>query len=245
MKFAADFRQIARNSLRGKWAIAVLVGLIAALLCGAELGGPELELELESNEFSAGLQIAGKTILSTKDLLGGTVFLNGGYLGMILVASLAAAVIWFVVGGAAQVGYARFNLELVDCRNPSYDPLFAYFRHWKTTTAARFLTALYTFLWSLLLVVPGVMAAYSYAMTPYIQAENPELPADRAITMSKQMMYGNRWRLFCLQFSFIGWSFLSTLTFGIGELWLRPYREAATAAFYREISGTWRAENEI
>lgn len=241
MKFAADFRQIARNSLRGKWTIAVLVGLIAALLCGAEMGGPELELELESNELSVGLQIAGKTILSTRD----TVFLNSGYLGMLLVAALAAAVIWFVVGGAAEVGYARFNLNLVDGREPSYEPLFAYFRHWKTTTAARFLSALYVFLWSLLLLVPGIMAIYSYSMTAYILAENPELPADRAITMSKQMMYGNRWRLFCMQFSFIGWALLSTLTFGIGELWLRPYRAAATAAFYREISGTWRAENEI
>ena len=245
MKYAADFRRIARDSLRGKWFIAVMVGLIAALLCGAELGGPELELKLESNELSAGLQIAGKTILSTDDLMGGTVFLNSGHLAMIMAASLALAVIWFVVGGAAEVGYARFNLELVDRRDLSYDPIFAYFRHWKTTTAARFLKALYVFLWSLLLVIPGIVAAYSYAMTPYIQAEHPELPADRAITMSRQMMYGHRWRLFCLQFSFIGWDILSAMTFGIGELWLRPYRMAATAAFYREISGTWRAENEI
>ena len=52
------------------------------------------------------------------------------------------------------------------------------------------------------------------------------------------MMSGNRWRLFCLQFSFIGWSILSALTLGIGGLWLTPYTQTATAAFYREISGT-------
>ena len=51
-------------------------------------------------------------------------------------------------------------------------------------------------------------------------------------------MEGNRWRLFCLEISFIGWAILSALTLGIGNLWLRPYTESATAAFYREISGT-------
>ena len=74
--------------------------------------------------------------------------------------------------------------------------------------------------------------------TDYILAEHPELTASEAIEQSKELMSGNRWRLFCLQFSFIGWRILSALTFGIGNLWLRPYEQAATAAFYREITGT-------
>lgn len=75
-------------------------------------------------------------------------------------------------------------------------------------------------------------------MTDYILAENPSLSASEAINQSKSMMSGNKWRLFCLEFSFIGWGFLAALTFGIGNLWLTPYRHAAEAAFYREISGT-------
>lgn len=74
-------------------------------------------------------------------------------------------------------------------------------------------------------------------MTDYILAEHPELTASEAIAQSKAMMEGNRWRLFCLQFSFIGWDILCALTLGIGNLALRPYRHAAEAAFYREISG--------
>ena len=98
---------------------------------------------------------------------------------------------------------------------------------------------MYIILWSLLFIIPGLAAAYSYSMTRYILAENPYMSADEAIARSKQMMYGNRWRLFCLHISFIGWSLLSTLlTFGIGELWLTPYRMTAEAAFYREVSGT-------
>ena len=75
-------------------------------------------------------------------------------------------------------------------------------------------------------------------MAPYILAENPDMTTREAIAASKEMMRGSRWRLFCLGFSFIGWSMLCILTLGIGNLWLRPYREAAQAAFYRDLSGT-------
>ena len=92
----------------------------------------------------------------------------------------------------------------------------------------------------MLFIIPGIIANYSYAMTGFILAEYPEMTAGEAIERSKEMMDGNRFRLFCLQLSFIGWSILCSFTFGIGNLWLRPYRQAATAAFYREISGTER-----
>ena len=75
-------------------------------------------------------------------------------------------------------------------------------------------------------------------MTEFILAEHPELTASEAIARSKEMMSGNRWCLFCLHFSFIGWDILSSLTLGIGNLWLRPYKQAANAVFSREISGT-------
>ena len=92
--------------------------------------------------------------------------------------------------------------------------------------------------------VAGIVAGYSYAMTGYILAEHPELSASEAIAQSKAMMEGNRWRLFCLQFSFIGWDVLCALTLGIGNLALRPYRHAAEAAFYRKLYGGTVPEDE-
>ena len=94
---------------------------------------------------------------------------------------------------------------------------------------------LYVFAWSLLFIIPGIIAGYSYAMTRYILAERPELTAQEALEHSRTMMAGNRWRLFCLQLSFIGWDILAALTLGIGNLWLNPYKQAATAAFYRDV----------
>ena len=116
--------------------------------------------------------------------------------------------------------------------------MFSYFDIWKTTALSRLLKSTYTFLWSLLFVIPGIVASFSYAMTDYILAEHPELTASEAINRSKEMMRGNRFRLFCLELSFIGWSILCLFTFGIGNLWLTPYKNAAKAAFYREVSGT-------
>ena len=89
---------------------------------------------------------------------------------------------------------------------------------------------------TILLVIPGLIMGYTYAMTDYILAEHPDMAPGEVMKGSKAMMEGNRWRLFCLQFSFIGWMLLSSLTFGLGNLALRPYQEAAYAAFYREVS---------
>ena len=100
-----------------------------------------------------------------------------------------------------------------------------------------FMMGLFVFLWTLLFVFPGIVAAYRYAMVPYLMAEFPELRVMEAIRESKRLMKGNKWRLFCLHFSFIGWDLLCTLTMGIGYLWLNPYRMVAETAFYMEVTG--------
>ena len=241
MKIAEDFRRIARNALTNKWFIAVAVGLVASILGGISGGGPEFKVNIDGSNISMNFNVAGQTIKSI-----GT---NGGVdsevgafilasLPIIIIASLFAAVIYFVLGSFIGVGYAKFNLNLVDKKNAAFETLFEYFTLWKTTTIARLLRALYVFLWSLLFIIPGIVAGFSYAMTDYILAEDPELTVDEAISQSKSIMMGNKWRFFCLQFSFIGWDILATLAFGIGHLWLTPYKQAAYAAFYREVSGT-------
>ena len=248
MRLAEDFRRIARNSLTNKWLIAVAVGLVASILGGIGSNGPEFKVNIDGSNIAMNFNMAGQTIYST-----GT---NGGInseigafilasLPIIITAALFMAVIYFVLGSFVGVGYAKFNLNLVDRNKASFENLFEYFSNWKTTTITRLLRALYTFLWSLFFIIPGIVAGFSYAMTEYILAENPELTPDEAIQASKSMMMGNRWRLFCLQFSFIGWDILATLAFGIGHLWLTPYKQAAYATFYREVSGTSYIIDEI
>jgi uncharacterized membrane protein len=97
------------------------------------------------------------------------------------------------------------------------------------------LVTLYTLLWMLLFIIPGIVKGYAYAMTPYVMNDRPDLDADDCIHESRMMMKGYKWKLFCLDLSFIGWAILCIFTLGIGLLWLQPYIEASHAKFYEEL----------
>lgn len=97
------------------------------------------------------------------------------------------------------------------------------------------LTGVFIFLWSLLLVVPGIIKSYSYAMVPYLLAD-PDVTDDDVITRSRQMMDGHKWELFVFQLSFLGWIILGTLTLNILNFFYTiPYLQLATAGFYQEL----------
>lgn len=226
--YAADFRAAARRALTGRWLLAVLTGLVAALLGGAS-GLMEFKVAASNGRVVGQVQLGLLTLNISPGLW--------GWLSSMAILALAASFAWYVLGSVIQLGYARFNLDLTGGADARLESLFDYFRWFKTAFCARFLTGLFIFLWSLLLIIPGIVAAYTYAMVPYILAEDPDMTASDAIAVSKRMMEGNRWRLFCLEFSFIGWIILSAFTLGIGNLFLTPYRAAAKAAFYRDLRG--------
>lgn len=109
------------------------------------------------------------------------------------------------------------------------------FEDYTHKVATTLLRDVYIILWSLLLCIPGIVKAYSYAMTNYIVVDNPDLDADAAIHRSRELMKGHKWDLFCLDLSFIGWAFLCLLTAGIGFFWLAPYMKTARAGFYDDL----------
>lgn len=104
-----------------------------------------------------------------------------------------------------------------------------------------FLSSIFQWLWSFLLIIPGIVKAYSYALTPYIVndmvASGKEVHATTAITASRQLMKGHKWELFVLDLSFIPWYLLGIITLGIGYLWLVPYISTTKANFYRNLAG--------
>ena len=240
MKYAADFRKIARETLYGKWKLAILVCFIALFLGATSAEGLSLELELEGNWAKAVVQFAGVTVGSFG---GGRSSVIGSFLldyeKTIAMISAVVSVFTLVFGCIVEVGYHRFHLNLLDRKEASLKDLFQYFYNWKTVFIANLLELIYVSIGLIFLIVPGIIMILNYRMVSYILAEHPEMTANEALRKSKEMMKGNRWRLFCLEFSFIGWEFLCAFTLGIGQLWLIPYKETAVAAFYRDISKTW------
>lgn len=232
MRSSSDLRFIARRALTGRWGVAIGSSIVASLLGGIYSANINFNFNFSDNET------AGNSVFSWFSNLTGSqmVFLGAAgafLLNMALVFSIARLFIGSIVG----IGYARFNLDLVDnVTEARFATLFSYMRFWKVAIITRIVRTLYIVLWTLLFIIPGIIASYNYALTDYILAENPELTTKEALELSKKMMYGHRFRLFCLEFSFIGWAFLCVLSLGIGLIWLLPYTEAAKAAFYRDVS---------
>ena len=112
---------------------------------------------------------------------------------------------------------------------------FSVFNKYGRYLGGSLLMTLYIILWCLLLIIPGIVKSYAYAMTPYVMNDRPDLDADDCIHESRMMMKGYKWKLFCLDLSFIGWAILCIFTLGIGLLWLQPYIEASHAKFYEEL----------
>jgi uncharacterized membrane protein len=217
MLFAEDFRKIARRALNGRWGLAIGTCFIASL-CGVNVISSNISKRSESVDINmpTGFRPAFVFLLSTIFVLG---------------------ILSLFLGGAIKLGYCRFNKNLINNTDPQFGDLFSRFDIFWKACGMNLLIQLYTLLWTLLFIIPGIIASLSYAMAPYIMEENPYMSIQEAIQKSKDMMSGNKWRLFCLNLSFIGWLILSAFTLGIGLLWLNPYISAAHAAFYNDVSG--------
>jgi uncharacterized membrane protein len=140
-----------------------------------------------------------------------------------------------IVGAPMLVGISGFYLSLARKQDAQLVQIFDGIKRFWTCLGAYLLMAVFVLLWMLLLIVPGIIAALSYSMTCYIIAENESIGPLEAITKSKEMMKGNKWKFFCLGLRFLGWNLLCILTLGIGFLWLLPYMGVAFARFYDDL----------
>lgn len=97
------------------------------------------------------------------------------------------------------------------------------------------MSGIFTFLWSLLFVIPGMIKTYAYAMAYYVKVDHPDYGWNQCVKASIALMKGNKWCLFVLDLSFLGWYTVGALCFGIGTLWVAPYQQATRAQFYNSL----------
>ncbi len=213
-----QYKAAAKTALSGNWVTAIFVTIVATALGGTTTGlMPLFKLDYSSYKDSF-TKILGDMF---------NIFTSG--------SSIWSWVI-FILGSVISVGVAKFYLNLISGRVGDVSDVFSYFKIIIRALVTKFFKMFFVILWSLLFIIPGFIAAYSYSMTSYILAENPETDPLKALGKSKAMMKGNKFRLFKLHLSFIGWFFLSIFTFGLAKFYVSPYMSAATAAFYKDIS---------
>ena len=216
---SSELRAVARQNLEGTWGISVGVALVASLLGGSMAGaGSNVNFNVSEENIRNLPPVFWTVLLPLVSVAG--------------LLSLAA----LILGGTVELGYAKFLLKQHDRKELQFSDLFSQFERFGTGFAQKFLRTLFIVLWSLLFIIPGIVKGLSYAMTPFILEEHPEMTASQAIKASMQLMAGHKMDLFILGLSFIGWALLACLTMGIGFLFLNPYMNAAYAAFYRDIS---------
>ncbi len=236
---ASDYRKQAWSALSGKWGISILAALVASLLGGTS----SLAAEIISVDSNININVGNSTDYSELFASFQTeTWIIVAILTVIICALVVTMTILFIysaimfcIGSIVKVGYCRFNINVIDGENLRFTQIFSYFKHWWRAILANLLSNLYIFLWSLLFIIPGIIATYRYSMVSFILADNPDMSPTEAVEYSKHIMHGNKWRLFCLMFSFIGWDILCALTCGVLNILVIPYKHAALAAFYKSI----------
>lgn len=155
---------------------------------------------------------------------------------VVLIATVIAVLLRVFLLQPLEVGCKRFFTRNLDDNAQVKEVCFSYDHNYMNSVKIMFFKGLYTFLWTLLFVIPGIIKSYEYKQVPYILAENPDITKEEAFARSKQMMSGNKWKAFVLDLSFLGWEILNTMTIRIlGIFYVKPYEYQTEAAFYEAL----------
>ena len=170
-----------------------------------------------------------------------------GALGALTVfISCLGLVFSLLVSNPVEVGGKRFFMENRVAGSRIEALIYGFKNSYGNVVLTMFKRSLFTFLWSLLLIVPGVIKYYSYMLVPYILSENPGMDSNRALQLSSELMDGHKFDAFVMDLSFLGWYILSVLTLGLlGVFWVNPYYEASKAELYNAMRSYARESNSV
>ncbi|MBQ8594763.1 MAG: DUF975 family protein [Oscillospiraceae bacterium] len=251
----ARIKQEAKNSLRrfGYW-MPLLITFLTGLVSGGMVTGNSSTSSITTeytSEYGGDLTPAGFAAF-IDEFFGeffneiGAAFENFFSNPLIAMTTIFVIVLGFVIGLVVAFGWSAFvaspiivgkNRYFMEHRafDSKFERLFWSFKSGRYMNVVKimFWRELKIFLWSLLFVIPGIIKSYEYSMVPYILAENPQISSERAFELSKKMTHGEKWKIFVLDLSFIGWRILGVLCCGVGEIFLQPYVEATYAELYQ------------
>ena len=215
----AELKMNARASFKKNYVNAVIISLIFAFISGG-LSRSSAGNNGVSSAFSGDFT---ETFYSFFTLL----------LGLIIITAVAGIILKVFIFNPLEVGVQKFFIEN-HYTNPTLGSLlWAFKSNYFNIVKTMFLKDIYLFLWTLLFFIPGIIKKYSYRMVPYILADNPNIDADAAITLSRELMDGEKLDTFVLELSFLPWQILSAITFNIvGILYVFPYVDATNAELY-------------
>lgn len=221
-----ELKDQAKAGLKRNYWKSVFLGFLVTLMYVAAANNAKGSMDNETISASF-VGLSSGEILSVLGLL----------FSAALVGNLITAVIHAIIYNPLKVGISAFCMEAVEGEAPLKAIGKGYTSKFFGNVWVLFLRDLFVMLWSLLLVVPGIIKSYEYRLVEYICAENEGISPKEAMAKSKALMQGQKWNAFVLDLSFLGWNILNSLTFGIlGVFYVQPYQMLTNAALYKKLT---------
>lgn len=232
---------------RNYWKI-LLVSLLLALILGEGAStaggaggfgaGSSADTTAPADAVSSATYAPLERLQSDSQIGMGVLIILAVVLLVVLIVLAVVCAMQALLWNPLEVGMRRFMLRSVDDKAEVREVAYAFDHSYKNVVKTMFFRDLYTFLWTLLFIIPGVYVSYQYRLVPYILAETPDMEYKEALQRSKDQMNGHKWKTFVLDLSFILWQLLSVITCGIvGVFYVTPYKYLTDAALYRAICG--------
>ncbi|BDR55951.1 DUF975 family protein [Xylocopilactobacillus apis] len=228
LKTRSELKREVKDLYRGKWGTAVKLNLIPVIL--------EILLRI----FVLVIFFAMIAIIS---FTGKSLDLNSAPQMFVNASSFIESYVGFLIGIGIMFSTLDW-LRTKEAPNKVLKSVFSVFtrRYFLGTLVIQILTNIFTIVWGLLFIIPGIVKSYSYSQAQFIFKDlvqdhyDKDISYFECISLSKEMMRGNKWRLFVLQLSFLGWDIIEFMTLGIASFWTRPYKNGTYAAFYKDLA---------
>lgn len=224
----AELKEKSKVILKQNYWKCVIVGLILGVVmnAGSYSAGRGAKQKIED--------AGGPAAILDPAVLG---IMMGAITIIILISVIINLVLTILVWNPIEVGCERFFIKSQEQDNPQIDEVGFSFRNgYAHIGGIMFMQTLFTVLWSLLFIIPGIVKGYEYMMIPYLLAENPDMNREEAFAKSKAMMDGNKWNAFVLDLSFLGWMILGSITYNVlNVFYVYPYMYLTKAELYRTL----------
>lgn len=219
----AELKQRAKDSMSAASTHPVLVALVFFLITMAVSVICSFILTTITSIFGFGAAMTNSSALAASAIIA------------TLPISILVSLIVFALTSVLTVGFLSFSLRTIRHQEAEINSLFQYFKYFVKVFCLLFMIQLFSFLWSLLFFIPGIIAMISYQQAIYIFIDDPDKGVLQCIRESKVMMAGHKWELFVLRISFILWGILPAVTCGLASIYVFPYMELTNAVYYDNL----------
>lgn len=225
----AELKSRGKQAFRANYWQSVAVSFVMAIFAGGTASAASNRVQSTTSEVT----VEGAGVSPEQ-----AAFLAAVVLGVIFTVGIVGSIVHALLANPIEVGGRRFFEKNANDPTTQFNTMFEGFQDYGRVLVTMLIRDVFILLWTLLLIIPGAMKAYSYRLVPYLVKDRPELSPMEVLAESETLMRGNRWQAFVMDLSFLGWLLLGVVTLNLGNIfWTNPYMNATDAALYQELTG--------